>query len=81
MHANAKPQAKLANPLDDLASTRDRARRTVEGGEKAVACGVDLATTEAVELAADDGVMSLKKIGPGTIAVARPPTRWNRRCR
>src|SRR5439155_18130557 len=55
---------------NDAARTTDRAGRAVERGEKAVSCGVDLATAIARELAANHSVVSLEQIEPRAIAKA-----------
>src|SRR3954447_21521770 len=46
----------------------NRSRRPVEGGKETVASRVELATLEAGQLAAHDGVMPLQQLPPGRIA-------------
>jgi hypothetical protein len=54
--------------VDDGTGTTDRTRRTVEGREKPVSGRVDLATAEALQLAADGGMVGLEQLAPATVA-------------
>jgi hypothetical protein len=51
----------------DRARAPDRPGRAVEGGEEAIARGVDLAPPEAPELAADEVVVSVEEVSPAAI--------------
>ena len=61
-------EVEWAHALDDRLRAADRSGRAVEGGEEAVARGVDLTTVEASELAADRGVMLFDEVPPASVA-------------
>ena len=42
--------------------------RAVEGGEEAVACGIDLVAAKTEKLAADEVVVTLQELAPGAVA-------------
>src|SRR5207244_8441323 len=59
--------------LDESARAVDRAARAVKGGEKAVACGVDLLAVELPKPPTDERVMLLEKPKPrGVPELGRP---------
>ena len=70
-----------ATSSDDRARTVDRPRRPVEGGEEAVAGGVQLLAPEPRELAAHSRVVALEQLAPGLVAELAPRARSSRRCR
>ena len=57
----------LAQRLDDRTRATDRACRSVEGCEETVAGGVELPPSEAEELAAHDGVVTLEQLAPAAV--------------
>src|SRR5207302_926921 len=61
-------ESELVHPLDDGTRTPDRARRTIETCEEAIAGGVHLSAPEAHELTPHKGVMLLEQLTPGAIA-------------
>ena len=63
----AHVQAEGRDGVADRAGAAHRARRAIEGGEEAVAGGVDLATAVTFELAADHAVVRLQ-VAPRPIA-------------
>ena len=65
---DADRQAQLAQLLDDVAAAADRPRRAVEGGQEAVADGLDLAPAPAAQLVADDPVVVLELGAPAPVA-------------
>src|SRR5205807_410397 len=70
--AGMQPESQLeVAPLDRLANragTADRARRSVERDEEAVAGCVDLAAAGALELASHDAAVLLEQIAPAAVA-------------
>src|SRR5205085_6553659 len=64
--AQLEPEAPHA--VADRAGGADRPRRPVEGGEEAVAGGVDLPSAVARELAADGNLVRLEQLAPAAIA-------------
>src|SRR5205823_7146036 len=68
VHACPDLEAEPPDGVDDRGRAADRTRRAVEGRKEAVARGVLLLTTEAVELAPDERVVPLEQLTPGTIA-------------
>src|SRR5918912_3540752 len=64
--AELEPEA--AHAVADRARGADRACGPVEGGEEAVAGGVDLAPAVARELAADGGLVRLEQLAPAPVA-------------
>ena len=71
--ARADVEPELADALDDRLGAADRPRRAVEGREEAVAGRVLLLAAVARQLAADEGVVTLEQLAPGTVAeLGRP---------
>lgn len=68
VHARPNGHSQSANSVDDLARTGHRPGRTVEGGEEAVSCGVDLATSGALKRATNDRVVLRQQFPPGPVA-------------
>ena len=68
MQACADLDPEFAHAFSDRTGTADRARRAVEAREEAVAGDVELRTAKADEFAADECVMALEQLPPGTIA-------------
>src|SRR5438105_14601275 len=66
----ARPQLETEGPdrVSDRARRANRPRRPVEGGEEAVARGVDLATAKPRQLLPDGCVMGLEKLAPAAVA-------------
>jgi hypothetical protein len=65
MDTNPDPEAELTNGIADRASASNCARGPVEaGGEKTVACGIDLAASVSCELAADASVVLAQDLRP-----------------
>src|SRR5262245_59080805 len=60
-------QTDLAHGIDHCTGALDRARRTIEGREETVTCGIDLDATEAFEKAAHPGVMVVQEVAPSPI--------------
>src|SRR5438552_3801789 len=75
MQAGAHLEPELLYRLGDRAGATDRAGRAVEGGEEAVACGVELGPAKANQLAPDQGVMLRKQLAPAGIAKLSGPRR------
>src|SRR6202035_2358862 len=61
-------QAESRHRVDDGTRTTDRARRTVECRQEPVACGVDLTTAEADELAPHGRMVGLEQLAPAAVA-------------
>jgi hypothetical protein len=68
VHAGTDLEAEGATAAADRLGTADGAGRPVEGREKAVARGVDLAAAEALELAPGDAVEAVEQLVPARIA-------------
>src|SRR2546423_14547095 len=69
--AELEPEA--AHAVADRPRGADRARRPVEGGEEAVAGGVDLAAAEAHELCADGGLVRPSELAAAPVAALGGP--------
>ena len=81
VQAGADLEAELAHRLGDRAGAADRPGRAVEGGEEAVAGGVDLLAAEPDQLAPDERVVALEQVAPAPVAELAPRARSSRRCR
>jgi hypothetical protein len=68
MDAGADLDAELPHGLSGRERAADGARRTVEGGEEAVARRVHLPAAEAVELAPDRAVVFAEQLAPATVS-------------
>src|SRR5689334_22001724 len=68
VRAGANLEAELAHLLRHRAGAAHGARRAVEGGEEAVARGVDLAAAKPCELAAHEPVVVLQELAPAAVA-------------
>ena len=68
VEASADFKSQRTHPLRHRARAADGPRRTVEGGEKAVAGRVDLTSTKSSEFAANHGVVTIEKIAPTAVA-------------
>jgi hypothetical protein len=69
--AGANLNAQLANRLDDLERSGDRLGRRVEDDEEAVARGVQLTATVALERAPHGRVMQVDQLAPRLVAQLR----------
>ena len=65
----------------DRARTLDGLRGSVEHGEEAVAGGVELAPTEALQLAPNDRVVAADELLPAPVAEPRSQAPSSPRCR
>src|SRR3972149_2881901 len=74
-HPRPDLQAQAAHLLQDRPRTPDGAGRPVEGGQEAVAGGVDLAPPEPRELLADDSVVGVEQVSPPPVAPRGGPLR------
>ena len=73
VNAGAHLNAHACDALNDRARTLDREHRLAERGEEAVACGVHLPTPEALQLFADDSVVSSENLTPPTVTESDRP--------
>jgi hypothetical protein len=64
----ADPQVERTEVVDDRRGALDGLGRPLEGGEEAVAGGVDLSTVEAMELPSHDGVVASDEVLPAAVA-------------
>src|SRR5262245_20842291 len=71
VQAAAHLKAERAYRIADRAGTANRARRPVEGGEEAVARGVDLTPAVLLQHRASLGVERLEQFTPGMVAERR----------
>jgi hypothetical protein len=67
VHAGSDREPDRCDTLLDRLRTSDRARGAIERGEEAVTGGVSLVTSEAIDLAADDVVVSALHLAPRPI--------------
>src|SRR5439155_11825733 len=75
MESSADFEFELPHAIRDRTGASDRACRSIEPCEKAVACDVELRTTEAEKLTADQRVVALEQLSPRSIADFRRPRR------
>src|SRR6185436_4824499 len=68
MHAGADLQAQAAHRVDRSRCAPDRARRSVEASEKAVARCIDLTAAKARKLAPQGRMVALEKSGPAAVS-------------
>src|SRR5262249_4316775 len=68
-------EAEVAHRALDRGRAADRADRAVEGREEAVPGRVELAALKAVELRADDPMVTLDEVRPGPVAQLDSPDR------
>jgi hypothetical protein len=59
--------AKAADGVADPDGRTDRPGRTIEDREESIAGGLNLTTTEAVELVADEAVVTPQKLAPRAV--------------
>jgi hypothetical protein len=64
VQARTDLQPERGESVADRCGAADPARRTVEGGEEAVAGALYLAAAEALELSANDSVVALEQVMP-----------------
>ena len=75
VHTDAHFHAELARAVTDGEPTLNRPGRTVEGGQKAITGGLDVAASEAMNLTPSHTVVVIEQLAPATVAGASRPLR------
>jgi hypothetical protein len=68
MEPGANIDAEWPDLLGNAAGAADASGRAVEGGKNAVACAFNLIAAEALEIAPDSSVMTVKQVTPAVVA-------------